>query len=40
MKTVEDRDLLIASAMFCVAIIGLALVFGLAVRVFLWVTGF
>ena len=38
-RTVSDRDLLIAFAALAVAIIGLALVVGLAFRVFLWVAG-
>ena len=39
MKTVDDRDLLIAFATLCVAVLSLAVVIGLAVRAFLWVAG-
>ena len=39
MRTVSDRDLLVAFVTLCVAVLGLALVLGLAVRVFVWVAG-
>jgi hypothetical protein len=40
MKTVDDRDLLIAFATLCAAVLSLAVVLGLAFRIFVALAGF